>query len=128
MRASIEPAAAVLRPDGWFRTGIEPFGHAAWIAGRCWVLRLNDFPEHPLYTLFVDGTVVGDLDDLAPAWSAEAMRGLPVLDAGRRAEVVELMRWLGPYGSEQGTPCDGDWCSCSILTEAWMRERAAREI
>ena len=101
----------------WHRVASAVFSFAAWVEGHCWVLRLNDFPEHPLFTLFIDGKVEGDLDDPPQAWQLQPSASIPVLDQDRRAEVLDLMRGLGPYGSEQGQPCDGDWCHCSALTD-----------
>jgi len=49
----------------WRRVGSAVFTHAAFLDGSWWVLRLNDFPEHPHYPLFVDGHCAGDIDDLA---------------------------------------------------------------
>ncbi len=31
-------------------------------------VRMNDFPEEPLYTLLVDGNAVADLDDWPSCW------------------------------------------------------------
>ncbi|MBN6040209.1 hypothetical protein [Amycolatopsis sp. 195334CR] len=106
---------ALTRPVVWQRTDAGVFVHAAQVDGRWWVLRLNSFPDHPLYTFFVDGTVVGDVQDLrtrAPGWDLDTR---PPLSPAHRDEVLALMRGLGPYGSELGKPCDGDWC-CSRRT------------
>lgn len=100
------------RPVVWHRTGSDVFVHAALVDGVWWVLRINGFPDHPLYTLFVDGVVVGDVQDLrtrAPAWDLDTS---PALSDAGRDEVLALMSGLGPYGSEVGRPCDGDWCGC----------------
>lgn len=89
------------------------FVYAARVDGAWWVLRRNSFPDHPLYTLFVDGVVAGDVEDLAtraPAWNRDAAA---VLDGEQLAEALAPLRGLGPYGSEVGRPCDGDWCSCA---------------
>jgi hypothetical protein len=42
-----------------------------WIAAAgkaVWRLRLNDFPEDPMYTLFVDGNEVGDFNGWPEPW------------------------------------------------------------
>ena len=33
-----------------------------------------------------------------------------------------LMRGLGPYGSEAGQPCHGDFCTCDIMTDDWAAQ------
>lgn len=111
---TVEPA--------WHRVGSPVFVYAAFVTGRTWALRLNDFPDHPLYTLFVDGQVIGDLDDPPPRWHLRPASGLPVVDPVRRAAVLEPLKALGPYGSEAGQPCDGDWCHCRILTAAYVMD------
>ena len=96
----------------WRRTGDPVFVYAARVDDAWWVLRRNSFPDHPLYTLFVDGVVVGDVQDLAtraPAWDL-AVSARPALTDG---EALAPLRGLGAYGSEVGRPCDGDWCSCA---------------
>jgi hypothetical protein len=111
------------RAVAWRRTGTRVFLNAARVDGTWWVLRLNCFPDHPLYTLFADGVCVGDVEDLktrAPAWDLDVARR-PALTAGERGEVLTLMRGLGPYGSEVGEPCDGDWCCCDTLTDEHAR-------
>ena len=55
---AIDPAA---HPK-WLRTGYKFFPYAAQQSGHWWVLRLNHgFPEHDLYTVFVDGTAAADV-------------------------------------------------------------------
>lgn len=98
------------------------FPFAAEANGEWWVLRMNDFPEHPLFTLFIDGEAICDLDDPPETWRLRPHESLPVLDGATRATVLEAMRSFGPYGSEVGTPCDGDWCTCSILTPTYVSE------
>jgi hypothetical protein len=98
----------------WQPTGARVFIFAARVDGGWWVLRLNGFPDHPMFTLFVNGRVVGDVDDFA-VWDA----GHPALTVEQRDEVLTMMRGLGPYGSEIGAPCDGDWC-CAHRTDAFI--------
>lgn len=100
------------RPVEWRRTDEAVFAHAARVDGAWWVLRRNSFPDHPLYTLFVDGTVIGDVEDVAiraPTWDL-AVTDRPALADGQRTEALAPVRDLAPYGSEAGRPCDGDWC------------------
>jgi hypothetical protein len=55
---AIEAAA---RPH-WVHTGYKFFPYAAQQSGHWWVLRLNHgFPEHDMYTVFIDGTAAADL-------------------------------------------------------------------
>ncbi|MBP0454194.1 hypothetical protein J5Y04_32375 [Kitasatospora sp. RG8] len=104
----------------WHDTGTGVFCYAARAEGRWWVLRLNDFPEHPLYTLFIDAQVIGDVVDDPAVWQQLPSSGTPpVLGAPERAEVLRLMAGLGPYGAETGTPCTGDYCSCTVLTDEY---------
>ncbi len=57
-RTAIDTSA---RPP-WTRTGYEFFPYAAQHCGQWWVLRLNHgFPEHDLYTAFIDGSPAADL-------------------------------------------------------------------
>ena len=36
--------------------------------GQRWEVRINDFPEEYMYSLLIDGTVVGDFHDWPEAW------------------------------------------------------------
>jgi hypothetical protein len=113
-----DPVSALARAVTWQRTAVPKFLFAARVDGTWWVLRLNSFPDHPHYTLFIDGTVIGDVEDLptrAPHWNLDTT-DRPALTAADRDEVRALMRGLEPYGSEVGQPCDGDWCSCGLTT------------
>lgn len=84
-----------------------------------WVLRLNDFPEHPLFTLFVDARVVGDIDDLPPTWGIGPRDTMTATSEADRAEILLLMAGLARYGSDVGQECPGDWCTCDILTDEY---------
>ncbi|WP_314242277.1 hypothetical protein [Streptomyces sp. DSM 40907] len=131
-RAVTGPAGAggipLPHPPGtsWHATGSGVFPHAARVEGRWWVLRLNDFPEHPLLTFFVDGRRVADVNDVPSDWQqlTDTAASAPVLAPPERAEILELMAVLGPYGAEYGTPCTGDWCTCEVLTESYVRDQA----
>ncbi|WP_328761150.1 hypothetical protein [Streptomyces sp. NBC_00272] len=121
------PFPALPPEASWHRTGTSVFPYAARVEGRWWILRLNDFPEHPLYTLFVDSRCVADVNDDPADWrrveAAEATA--PFLGAAARAEVLQLMAGLGPYGAEYGTPCTGnDYCTCEVLTDAYAARDA----
>lgn len=37
-------------------------------SGLSLTIRMNDFPEQPLYTLFLDGQAVADFDDWPSGW------------------------------------------------------------
>jgi hypothetical protein len=106
----------------WRRVGSRVILFAASESGRWWVLRLNDFPDHPLFTLFVEGRRICDMNDPPREWALQPYGALPVLEERQQAHVLDVMRSFGPYGSEVGVPCDGDWCNCSKRDEAFVTE------
>ena len=55
-------------PIVWEHTGGGEFPYQAEIKGRTFTIRVNDFPEEPLYTLLVEGIEVEDLEDWPEAW------------------------------------------------------------
>lgn len=52
----------------WEETEDVDFPWKAEVAKRLWKLRLNDFPEEPLLTLFIGEEEWGSFDDWPPAW------------------------------------------------------------
>lgn len=103
----------------WRRVRSPVFPYAALVDDVQWVvLRLNDFPEHPLYTLFINGERICDLDVLGLGSHPE----YEPLTPEERQEVLTLMRGLAPYGSEFGHPCDGDWCCYGLTDEIAAKE------
>ena len=101
----------------WSRTGYKFFPYAARHSGQWWVLRLNHgFPEHDLYTLFIDGSPAADITDnpdnpsplvasvgsLKPYDRAAAE---PQLDDETAAALVKAVSRYVNYGSEHDDPC-----------------------
>ncbi|HEY3504460.1 MAG TPA: hypothetical protein VGN37_16980 [Actinocatenispora sp.] len=94
----------------WRFTADTRFPAAALVDGHWWVLRINGFPDHPLWTLFVDGRVCGDLWATPPHWELPRPGDPPPpADADVRAAVAPV-RHLRAYGSEVGRPCDDPVC------------------
>ena len=101
----------------WLRTGYKFFPYAAKESGHWWVLRLNHgFPEHDLYTLFVDGRPAVDVTGSAEHSSAlvrsiaslrpyDPAVGEPTLQADTAASVVGTVSRYVNYGSEHDDPC-----------------------
>lgn len=84
-------------------TGDAHFPCAERADGRWWVVRINAFPDHPLYTVLVDGRWSADHEDRA--WEI----GLPL----RPEDVVAALatvRGLTAFGSESGAPCECPYC------------------
>ncbi len=52
----------------WAKTGDLDYPWMADHEGEKYQVRINDFPDEHMYTLFVDGTSVGDFDDWPDAW------------------------------------------------------------
>ena len=53
----------------WSRTLDTHFPFLATVEGECWRLRINDFPDEPLYTLFVGQEQVQHVEDFPVSWS-----------------------------------------------------------
>ncbi|MGX9295505.1 hypothetical protein [Tsukamurella paurometabola] len=100
----------------WRRTGLLYFPYAAFVDGAWWVLRVNHgFPEHDLYTVFVDGTAVADATPGRGSFPFDAsLAQLEQLSKGRGPQVepavahaaIAPIAALADYGSENGDTCD----------------------
>jgi hypothetical protein len=105
----VEPPEVYVRP-AWQRTDDPYFPTVARVDGSWWVLRINSFPDHALYTFFVDGTVRFDLDDVPAAWGRPADETLPLLSDAEVDEALAPVRDYVAYGSEVGQPCTNPYC------------------
>lgn len=94
----------------WKSTGNSKFPLAAEVNGGWWVLRMNPFPDHSLWTLFIDGTARYDLDNTPPSWGTLPAAATPDFDSGTVARILAPVRNFEIYGSEVGRPCDGLFC------------------
>lgn len=56
------------QPIAWEATCDAEFPYAVVLDGTRHVLRVNDFPAEPLYTLLVEGQPIADLEDWPPTW------------------------------------------------------------
>lgn len=103
------------RPQ-WQRTGFRYFPYAAPRDGVWWVLRVNHgFPEHDLFTLFVDGTAVAEATPSGGSCPFDAsLTRLEPLREGReslmdpiiaRAAIAPVAAFAD-FGSEDGDTCD----------------------
>ncbi len=52
----------------WIRTGNGEFPLRGEIAGSAALIRVNDFPAEPLYSVLVGGQNIGNLDDWPALW------------------------------------------------------------
>ncbi|MFD0856533.1 hypothetical protein ACFQ07_30120, partial [Actinomadura adrarensis] len=80
-----------VRPE-WRGTGDVRFPVAARVRGQWWVLRMNRFPDHPLWTLFVDGVRRFDINDVPATWGRPADPAVPTLEAGAGSEALRPVR------------------------------------
>src|ERR1700730_12231159 len=86
----------------WARTGYMFFPYAANHFGQWWVLRLNHgFPEHEMYTVFVDGRPAAEpvLDAETAAAVVKGVFGLRLLRQRARRPVHLLLQGLRPDGA-----------------------------
>lgn len=101
----------------WKRTGYRYFPYAAQQSGSWWVLRINTgFPEHDMFTVFIDGRAVSDItgsqdSDTPLVASVGALEwpsqkdGWPALESATAAAVVGEVAQFVEYGSEHGEEC-----------------------
>lgn len=52
----------------WMKTEHAEFPFSTWVNGECWEIRINDFPEEPLYTLLIEKNPVIHFDDWPKRW------------------------------------------------------------
>lgn len=104
-----EPLPELAAEPRWRRTGDPRFPVAADVAGTWWILRLNPFPDHALWTLFIDGVVRFDLSDVPANWGKPS-RSWRRLDSGTARAVLTTVQDFAVYGSEVGMPCDNPFC------------------
>ncbi|MEU1546925.1 hypothetical protein [Nocardia sp. NPDC005745] len=94
----------------WHSTANGRFPVAAHVGGQWWVLRMNSFPDHPLWTLFIDGAARFDMDDTPATWGRPSARSLPPLEPSTAEQILVPIRDFTAYGSEAGKPCDDPVC------------------
>ncbi|MET7304333.1 hypothetical protein [Embleya sp. NPDC005575] len=96
----------------WQSTGDGYFPFVATVDGTWWVLRVNAYPDHPAWTLFVNGAKRFDVDveGVRPAWGRPFGLSVPALEARLTQEVLAPIRGFVAYGSEVGQPCDNPFC------------------
>ncbi|MFC8531977.1 hypothetical protein [Nocardia sp. NPDC057227] len=71
--------------------------------------RLNPFPDHEMYTLFVDGEVRFDFTEVPEAWLG-FRAGLRRVNRWSARRALAPLREFAVYGSEVGRPCDDPFC------------------
>jgi hypothetical protein len=57
------------RDIAWEDTGDVFFPWSAQVDGLQWRVRINDFPDEPMYSLEIDGVIVGDFNDWPERWT-----------------------------------------------------------
>jgi len=73
----------------WRATWSRAVPYQAELDGATWVLRQGAFPDEALYTLYIDGEAIGELDEWPEAWRHPGKITLP----------VELVAWARPLES-----------------------------
>ncbi|CAM4308939.1 hypothetical protein BIW53_03345 [Pseudoalteromonas byunsanensis] len=52
----------------WFPTKNAEYPLQAELKGVTYTVRINDFPEEPMYSIICENEVIGDLDDWPSNW------------------------------------------------------------
>ena len=61
-------AVLVATPITWESTGDGVIPYRANVEGRTCLIKVNEFPAEPLYSLLVDGEALADLEDWPAGW------------------------------------------------------------
>jgi hypothetical protein len=104
------PPAELTKQPTLAETGNPCFPVAAKVGKHWWVLRINSFPDHPMWTLFVDGRRVFDVNDVPATWGPPAGPGLPTMADSDVERALAPVRTFSAYGSEVGLACDNLFC------------------
>ena len=63
--------AQLAQPLSWNVTGNVEVPWQTEVNGNTWQVRLNDFPDEPMYTLLINGEAVGDFHDWPKVWKRD---------------------------------------------------------
>jgi len=74
-RAAIDIEELFDLPIAWRVKEANAYLLCAQGGGKEYLLRINDFPDEPAYTLIVDGEKVQNFDDRPPNWTHPPLRG-----------------------------------------------------
>lgn len=55
-------------PVNWVKTSHAEYPYQVEIQGQVWQIRINDFPAEPMYTLLIEGKVIGSFDEWSNQW------------------------------------------------------------
>jgi hypothetical protein len=75
MDAAIDIEELLELPIVWAVKDAEARLLCACVGGREYLLRINDFPDEPAYTLIVDGEEVREFDDRPLNWTHPTLQG-----------------------------------------------------
>jgi len=85
----------------WRQTGDLSIPWETQVDGHRWQVRLNDFPDEPMYTLLIDEALVGDFQEWPRYWDRgelkPAMKGQQVAVAPRAVPDVDAGSLLSRY-------------------------------
>lgn len=56
------------KPVVWEHTGDGEFPYRAQVEGQSFIIRINDFPDEPLYTLIIDDEEFENIEDWPAPW------------------------------------------------------------
>jgi len=106
--ASGAPRVATKGRLGWHRQLVLSDGRAG---GRAVVGSPNQqFPDYPIWTLFVVGERRFDLDKAPPEWGKPTSNELPPLTVAEAEDALAAVIEFDAYGSEVGQACDNLFC------------------
>ena len=88
----VAAASLVAAAIGWVHTGDGELPYRARLDGRNLLVRVNDFPAEPVYTLIADCAELADLEDWPPSWHRPPLPEHPPAQARRRPVGIGRVR------------------------------------
>lgn len=122
----------------WSGTSDAEHPYRARVDGQDWVVRIGDFPEESLYTLFIEGSEIESFDDWPAAWTRpdkarpkfyavndRPVRFVPTADGGMDIQALNMRTGEFERAMQYLTKVVDPFADVDELDEAEFEQRVA---